>query len=340
MPLFYYGILMVCLFFNNGCSDAVVVTDVSGNHTNLIEYPCLSSADDCLNNLDIDGGSFRFFSSFHLDSVSEIKGVIITIHGHTRNADDYFDKMISIISGQGLQDEVMVISPKFITIYEQSAETDWYWNTTSWKWGLQSYASPDGNNVSTFELIDSLLFRLSEKNLFPQLTDILVTGHSSGAAFVHMYSATKQNNNYNDLNLHFSVVNNQYFLHPDSTRLQENGSLSVLENCDIYNNWPYGLDALSPHMEYIGKENTENNFLSNKVDYFIAELDTDTGDITSGCQYEFLGSNRYEKNMNYKIYMDTVYPYNQHSFTTIPNLGHTTNTYSSAVFIEYLDSMF
>ena len=44
--------------------------------------------------------------------------------------------------------------------------------------------------------------------------------------------------------------------------------------------------------------------------------------------------------MNYKIYMDTVYPYNQHSFTTIPNLGHTTNTYSSPVFIEYLDSMF
>jgi len=334
------GILITYLLFSNGCSDSVVVTDVSGSQANLIEYPCLSSSDDCLNSMDIDGGSFQFFSSFHLDSVSEIKGAIITIHGHSRNADDYFDKMISIVSGQGLKGEVMVVSPKFITIYEQSADTDWYWNTTSWKWGLQSYTSSGGNNVSTFELIDSLLLRLSDKNLFPQLSDILVTGHSSGAAFVHMYSSTKQNNTYNNVNLHFSVVNNQYFLHPDSTRLQANGSLSVLENCDIYNNWPYGLDALSPYMEYIGKENSENNLLSNRVDYFIAELDTETGDITSGCQYEFLGNNRYEKNMNYKIYMDTVFPNNQHDFTIIPNLGHTTNTYSSDIYLEYLGTIF
>ena len=66
-------------------------------------------------------------------------------------------KMISVISGENLKDEVLVVSPKFNTIYEQSAETDWYWNTTSWKWGLQSYSNSNGNNVSTFELIDLLI---------------------------------------------------------------------------------------------------------------------------------------------------------------------------------------
>ena len=223
------GITMICLFFSNGCNDSVQVTDVTGDQNNLVEYPCLSSTEDCLNLIEIDGGIFQSYSSFHIDSLSEVKGAIITIHGHSRNADDYFDKMMSIVSGQGLKDEVMVVSPKFITLYEQSTDTDWYWNTTSWKWGLQSYTS-NGNNVSTFELIDSLLSRLSDKDLFPQLTDILVTGHSSGAAFVHMYSSTKQNNTFNSTNLHFSVVNNQYFLHPDSTRLLPNGSLSVIEN--------------------------------------------------------------------------------------------------------------
>ena len=56
--------------------------------------------------------------------------------------------------------------------------------------------------------------------------------------------------------------------------------------------WPRCIES---YMDSIGKENSENNFVSNKVDYFIAELDTETGDITSGCQYQFLGDNRYEK---------------------------------------------
>ena len=334
------GLLSVWMLLSVGCDESVEVTDVSGNQPNTIEYPCLSSSDDCLNSISIEGGTFQFFSTFHLDSVSEVKGAIITIHGHTRNADDYFDKMISVISGENLKDDVLIISPKFITLYEQSEESDWYWNTTSWKWGLQSYSSFNGNNISTFELIDSLVSKLANKDLFPQLTDILLTGHSSGAAFVHMYSSTKFDNIYNNTNIHFSVVNNQYFLHPDSTRLLSNGSLSVLENCEVYNKWPYGLDDLSPYMERIGEENSRNNFFSNKVDYFIAELDTDSGDITSGCQYEFLGNNRYEKNMNYKTYMDLVYPSNQHGFAIIPNLGHTTNTYSSNIFKQYLRSVF
>ena len=48
----------------------------------------------------------------------------------------------------------------------------------------------------------------------------------------------------------------------------------------------------------------------------------------------------YEKNMNYKTYMNLVYPSNQHGFTIIPNLGHTTNTYSSNIFKQYLVSVF
>ena len=102
------------------------------------------------------------------------------------------------------------------------------------------------------------------------------------------------------------------------------------------------LDYLDELREQADSEssNSKNNFLSNKVDYFIAELDTETGDITSGCQYEFLGNNRYEKNMNYMGYMNMIYPGNQHGFTIIPGLGHTTNTYTSATFIEYIGSIF
>ena len=54
-------------------------------------------------------------------------------------------------------DEILIISPKFITNYEKTYSSDWYWNTTSWKWGMQSYNSPYGENVSSFEVIDSVI---------------------------------------------------------------------------------------------------------------------------------------------------------------------------------------
>ena len=70
------GLFILGLLFEIGCEDSVVVTDVSGNYANTIEYPCLSSSNDCLSSMSINGGTFQFFSSFHLDSISEVKGAV------------------------------------------------------------------------------------------------------------------------------------------------------------------------------------------------------------------------------------------------------------------------
>ena len=60
------GLFILWLLFEIGCEDSVVVTDVSGNYANTVEYPCLSSSNDCLSSMSVNGGTFPFFSSFHL----------------------------------------------------------------------------------------------------------------------------------------------------------------------------------------------------------------------------------------------------------------------------------
>ena len=86
--------LIVLLVFS--CKQ-VEVTDVYNESSVTAEYPCVSDALNCLDSINIKGGSVNFYSSFSLDSVNPVSGAIIVVHGATRNGDDYFNRMISTI---------------------------------------------------------------------------------------------------------------------------------------------------------------------------------------------------------------------------------------------------
>ena len=53
------------------CNEPVKITEVSEADVK-VEYPCLSSSSDCLSEIDISGGTFQMYSSFHIDSVSDV----------------------------------------------------------------------------------------------------------------------------------------------------------------------------------------------------------------------------------------------------------------------------
>ena len=63
------------------CNEPVRVTEI-GEVDVQVEYPCLSSSYDCLSDIVISGGTFQLYSSFHIDSVSDVRGAIITMHGN------------------------------------------------------------------------------------------------------------------------------------------------------------------------------------------------------------------------------------------------------------------
>ena len=331
------GILFFILIIN--CEE-VEVTNVSGGSLNQKEYPCLSDASNCLDSIKVKGGSFNFYSSFSLDSVNNVYGAIICTHGATRNGDDYFNRMVTLVKEMNLESEILIIAPQFITLYDKENDTDWYWNTTSWKWGNQSYMSNSGLSVSSFEVIDSLLSRVNINNGSSSFSTVLITGHSSGAAFAHTYAATKTNNRFKSLSVDFAVVNNQYYLYPDSNRLL-NQSLYLPSNCINYNDWPLGFADSNPYIENIGIGAAKQNIIQNKVDYFIGSNDVQTSDMTSGCGYSIIGEHRLEKTVNYNVYMDLSFENNQHTYTTIQGVGHnSTGMFFSQQFKNYLNALF
>ena len=331
------SILLLVLIIN--CEETKV-TNVSEDQSSQAEYPCLSDASNCLDSIKIKGGTFNFYSSFSLDSVNSVSGVIICTHGATRNGDDYFNRMVSLIKEMNLENEILIIAPQFITLYEKRNETDWYWNTTSWKWGNQSYMSNNGVSVSSFEVIDSLLFRMSIKTNFLNLSTVLITGHSSGAAFTHTYASTKTNNQFEQLKVDFAVVNNQYFLYPDSNRLLSQ-SLYLPIDCNNYNDWPLGFTDCNPYIENLGIDMARSNIIQNKINYFVGSDDTQTSDMTSGCGYDIIGENRFEKTVSFNTYMDISFAENQHAYDVIQGVGHNSaGMFLSEEFKSYLNVIF
>ena len=334
-----YQVFILSVMFFSACEEEKNITDVSSPIPKKVEYPCLDASGDCLSIYKVGIGGVQIYSSFHPDSVSNVKNAIIVVHGNNRNSDDYFSNMMSAIISLGLENEVLVISPRFIIQGEKSSDSDWYWNTTSWKWGNQSY-SQSGSNISSFAVLDTLLNRLNSENIYPNLESVLITGHSSGAAFTQLYSATKENNKYMEINLEFAVMNSQYFLHADSNRLQNN-QLLPLENCSNYNDWPSGFSNLNPYLLSISKNTSYNNFINNKVLYFIGTSDISMDGIQSGCKYSAIGINRYEKTNNFITYMDLTINNHQHNKIEINGVGHSSSgMYSSSNFKTYLNTIF
>jgi len=320
--------------------EEIKITDVSGEQTINKEYPCLSDVSNCLDSIKIKGGTFNFYSSFSLDSINTVSGVIINIHGATRNGNDYFNRMVSVATELGIENEIMIVAPQFITTYEKRNETDWYWNTTSWKWGNQSYMNNNQTSISSFEVVDSLLSRMIKSNKFLNLSKVLITGHSSGAAFTHTFAATKTNNQYKNLKVDFAVVNNQYFLYPDSNRLL-NQSLYVPVDCNNYNDWPLGLTQCNPYIENLGIDVARINMIENKVNYFIGSNDVQTSDMTSGCSYDILGEHRYEKTINFNVYLDISFQNNQHNYIIVEGVGHSSEgMFLSEQFKNYINVLF
>ena len=54
------------------CNNPVEVTDISGGSNAEVIYPCLSSELGCINSIEAGSGLFQFYSSYHIDSLSNV----------------------------------------------------------------------------------------------------------------------------------------------------------------------------------------------------------------------------------------------------------------------------
>ena len=240
-----------------------------------------------------DGGDWELayysnMGSITTDVKADVRFVFISIHGSSRNADDY---LCAAHSASRLQvryppESVLVVAPRFLA--PEDGPLDGFrpsrgrgvlplrWNETSpiphtWRYGADSIQG----GISSYAALDALLehFALDPGGIYPNLETIVLAGHSAGGQLAQRYSLLSPNpildarlraydrntHEYRDRLVAFRTVvaNPRSYCYLDGRR-PRGGGYKVPTNdrvtrCPRYNQWQWGLcsggDVTAPYKD-------------------------------------------------------------------------------------------
>jgi pimeloyl-ACP methyl ester carboxylesterase len=189
--------------------------------------------------------------------------------------------------------------------------------------------------VFTYTLVDEVIRRLGNKEVFPNLRTIVVTGHSAGGQFTNRYAAATRIDGEVKTPIHYVVSNPSSYLYLDTLRLpsgascDKKGACSTefrdyadAADCPAYNRWHYGLENRSAYAARLTDEQLKNNLSRRSVTYLLGALDTlPILGFDSSCSAMAQGASRFARGLNYWNYVRSRYSAN-HKLVAVDDCGH------------------
>lgn len=263
--------------------------------------PCTSPTITCEQWVAIGGGPARgmVYSSFTLDSQNPaVTRALILVHGTRRNADHYFETATAAAFLAGALGNTVVISPYFAADTDRVEPNEVLWPNRgdSWRSGGLSVSHPA---LSAFDFMDAIVRRLADKKNFPNLTKIVIAGHSAGGQFVNRYEmANKIHGTLTGTSMSYVVANPSTYAWPvalrplpvgnaDSTTankepLGPNGTKVNAEftywpvditKLPTYNNWPAGLQSRTGYTALISDAQLTKQLVERPTTYLFGQVD-------------------------------------------------------------------
>ncbi|MEL6672238.1 MAG: hypothetical protein AAFR61_08590 [Bacteroidota bacterium] len=315
-----------------------------------VEAPCLTVS--CAGqSMTFSAGSadlaMEFFASYDIlrpaTTWGALKSAIIVVHGNNRNANEYYSWMINAVLSMNQQDETIVIAPHFKTSDDIGGNQNLvYWSSNGWKRGFQS-SNITSEKISSYTVIDSLIRHLSDKEAFPFLENIILTGHSAGAQFTHLYAAAgAAEDEVAGVDVSYVVANSQYFFYPGNERWDGSG-FTVPSGCNAYTNWPYGSESPIAYLSGVSATTIRERFVSRNLTYLMGTLDIFTGGTlnTTDCAAVLLGENRFRRGELMFDYLNAFFASTHiHQKEIVNNVGHdAAQMYNSTKGVEVLKAL-
>jgi len=230
--------------------------------------------------------------------------------------------------------DTLIITPQFLTATDVdahglSADT-LRWGADAWPLGWPARAPAP---VSSFAVVDNIVQRLADRTLFPNLREIVLSGHSAGGQFVQRYAALGKGPVLlasTGIHLRYVVANPASYLYFDTSRPTPEGAARALargpDNCAAFDRWPYGLDGnLPPYIARpISAAAIERHYTGQDIIYLLGTADNDPGadGLARSCAAERQGPSRYARGQDFLALLRQRHPETKQRIVSVPGVGH------------------
>lgn len=314
--------------------------------------PCLTVGPACTEFVQLGGGPARslIYRTYSLSVPNPaIKRALIMVHGTNRNADHYFLTSLGAAFLANALNDTLVIAPSFLSADKgcndklQPSEVSWSCRGDSWRSGGVSLSDP---KLTSFDFVDELLRRLADKKVFPNLTTVVIAGHSAGGQFVARYEMANRVADTLPIKVTYVVANPSSYAWPDATRalpvddaLPANAVLGWKEEkphtkfsfgpftdaakVPNYDLWPFGLeDRTTGYTARESDEQLRKQLISRPTTYLLSQVDTlPLGGFDSSPAAMAQGATRRARGEAYVTYLNTKMGAHV-SVQIVPECGH------------------
>ena len=262
--------------------------------------PCLTAVTACERWVTLGGGPGRsmVYASYPLDQRNPgITRALIMVHGAGRNADHYFETSMAAAFLAGALENTIVIAPRMIAAPDQPRENEILWSSgrNNWRSGGMSASHP---TVTSFDFLDELLRKLADKKTFPNLTRVVVAGHSAGGQVATRYAMANKVHDALGLTLSYVVANPSSYawpvasrplpegdadpatadkeaLGPDGEKVHANFRYGPFDSTKAagYNQWPAGLESLAGYTAGMTAEQLRKQLAERPTTYLLGQVD-------------------------------------------------------------------
>ncbi|MEP6989338.1 MAG: alpha/beta fold hydrolase [bacterium] len=238
------------------------------------------------------------YATYALDAPNPgITRALIMVHGAGRNADHYFGTATAAGFLAGALDNTMILAPRYIAAPDKPEANEVMWpnGSNSWRSGGESPSTP---GLTSFGFLDSLVHRLADKRVFPNLTTIVIAGHSAGGQVVTRYEMTNRVHGTSGVSISYVVANPSSYAWPAAVRplptgdadpvgadkealgkegetLHTNYTYGPFDAAKLptYNRWPAGLEDPAGYAAGMSAQQMRTQLVARPTTYLLGQVD-------------------------------------------------------------------